>query len=1274
MRIKAGTIGVDLTADGKDFETTLKRADNLTEAFEANVDRRMKRAGNSLKGLGQAAGLTDKELSSLEKRMREGLAADSASRALEQLRRYAGLSASEYRNLATQMGVTTRASEKAGTSLGTLAKQAAVATAAYLSLRTAASLVSQTFADFRDYQSALVDMPKVTDQDLGKIDAAIKAMPRELGDPTSLLKGYYQTISAGVTDSTAAMDLLTTASKAAKAAHVSQEETIKGLTKTLAGFDGEIRNASEASDLLFKIEKLGQTSFAELVPVVGDIAAATHLVGVKSQEMAAGLSLITQTAGSTAEAATKWRGIMIGLYKPTENLQKVLTALGYQSGQAMIQHLGLADTLRTLQAVAEKSGFSLGKLFEDSEALTGIAALSAQQWGRYATILDDVRTGTDLTNQAFDRWKVSAQGVKDTYDATLKQVAIEFGSNFAPMMTRAMKDFQAELARPEGKAALESLALGVATLGENLLQSAVPGLTATVNALNDIIAAWNKIPAPLQGVLVGGGVGALLSKGNPWVTGVAALGGMAVFGDAANDRSVAEGMARGRKESQTQAILHGDTDGTIPELQTMFPDLASQVQNAKKQIDAIKVSLKDGLGSAAAEKTINDSLLAYAQQALSAGVKYELGAKSLSSGRIDCSGFVEGANETLFKSIGDQLSTAGIDPGMARAFADSSEGIITRVHKLTGQWWTGVTSGIEKSMLRPGMLIGFDTGPTKFDAGRALGIDHIVQVVQDITGALQVIQSSSSGGGVNIKSLESYLAAMKNAKAFVVDPYTSVRDKSLDSLSDYQKYSDGVRSIQKDLTRDIMASTLKEHQYKRWAIDQEIADIRNSEGYLFADIEQRKAIEDQLAQYRVQKLREVSEEEVRFRADSLRDFAQMSSQIGELSGNMELLRSSKMQEVQAWADELIAKAKKLFQGEELDRFASSVKQLQGLKGYSAVMDTATSYPEYAGAYNKINSEEKKAHEVRLEIYEQDLQGFSEISSKMVLVRMAAYDEIIAAAQKAGDKEREAFSKVNKEDAMEKTLKDIQKYGNATDAFYATLSLKFGTYKDDMSRMRDNAKMLGESLFDLSRDISSAIGDTFGDLVKGVAKGSLDIEDIGSSLLENLGDAFGNFAQKILEQWINNIFDSIAKQFTEGFLTKTFGATANSSWSLLSLFGFAHGGTFAGTTLPTNSILTSPTLFTTADSGFHAFASGGLGVAGEKGYEAIMPLKRMSNNDLGVKVDVGQNSQRQQETKPPVVNANTKVINVLDGAVLGDYMKSAAGEKIIVNVMRRNGVM
>ena len=63
---------------------------------------------------------------------------------------------------------------------------------------------------------------------------------------------------------------------------------------------------------------------------------------------------------------------------------------------------------------------------------------------------------------------------------------------------------------------------------------------------------------------------------------------------------------------------------------------------------------------------------------------------------------------------------------------------------------------------------------------------------------------------------------------------------------------------------------------------------------------------------------------------------------------------------------------------------------------------------------------------------------------------------------------------------------------------------------------------------------------------------------------------------------------------------------------------------------------------------------------------------MSNNDLGVKVDVGQGSQRQQESKPPVVNANTKVINVVDGKLLGEYMKSSEGEKILVNVITRAG--
>lgn len=592
MRIRAGTLAVDITADGRSLESTLKRSDSLTEAFATNIDRRMKRASGSLKSLGQAAGMTDKEIASLEDRMRRGMAADAASRSLEQLRRTAGLTTQEYRRLADQMGVSTRETDRATSSFGSLAKKVAVVTAAYVSFRAVSGAVSSSFADFREYESALTDMAKVTDQSLADIDAAIKAMPRDLGDPTSLVKGYYQTISAGVTDATAAMDMLTTAAKASRSAHVAQDDTIKALTKTMAGFDGEIRTAAEASDLLFSIEKLGQTSFSELVPVIGDVAESTHLVGVSSQEMAAGLSLITQTSGSTAEAATKWRAIMIGLYKPTESMGKVLKALGYESGVAMVKEKGFAGALQTLQATADKSHFSLGKLFESSEALTGIAGLGAQDWQRYSDILRQVEGSAGATEAAFGRFKQTSQSAVDTFEATWKETAIEFGEQLAPAMTQAMKDFQDEITRPEGRAALQSLASGAVSLGENLMHNAVPAMTATVDALNEIIGVWNKIPAPLQGAIVGGGTAALLSKGNAWATGVGALYGMATFGDAANDRSVAEGLARAQASSKLYASHGSSGSSTTSALDASIPaDFVPKAKKAAAAVDGIKVSL-----------------------------------------------------------------------------------------------------------------------------------------------------------------------------------------------------------------------------------------------------------------------------------------------------------------------------------------------------------------------------------------------------------------------------------------------------------------------------------------------------------------------------------------------------------------------------------------------------------------------------------------------------------------------------------------------------------
>jgi len=592
MRIKAGTLAVDITADGKSFEATLKRDDSLSEAFADNVDKRMKRVGGSLQSVGKAAGMTEGEMAALEKRMRDGLAADTASRALQNLKRYAGLTASEYASLAAKLGVASKESNKAGLSLSALTKRATAAAAAFFSVRAGLHAAGEAFNQFMGYESSLVDMGKVTHQSLAEIDAAIKGMPRILGDPTALMQGYYQTISAGVTDTAAAMDMLTAAAKAAKAAHVAQADTIKGLTKTMAGFDGEIRNATEASDLLFTIEKLGQTSFAELVPVVGDVAESTHLVGVSSKEMAAGLSLITQTSGSTAEAATKWKAIMVGLYKPTEDLTKVLDALGYKSGVDMVKQQGFVGALQTLQGVADRSGFSLGRLFESAEALTGIAGLSAQNWGRFADMLHQVEASTGGTDAAFQRWRQTSQAVKDTYDATMRQMAIEFGHELAPMMTDGMEKFSAMILK--NKEPIVTALGGIAT-ATGWITSGVMAATKEYERFANVIAAAVAV-----------------AKGQMDFSDWALSGPEELAGKLreAGERARAE-AERQVKEAKTQKILEGDNSGTIPELAGMFPDLAPEAQTAKKAVDGVTVAL--GKAGDAAERFAAESTAALEQ-------------------------------------------------------------------------------------------------------------------------------------------------------------------------------------------------------------------------------------------------------------------------------------------------------------------------------------------------------------------------------------------------------------------------------------------------------------------------------------------------------------------------------------------------------------------------------------------------------------------------------------------------------------------------------------
>ena len=365
---------------------------------------------------------------------------------------------------------------------------------------------------FDDFESALTDMAKVTDRDLNLIKADIMGLPKELGTATELVRGYYQTISAGVTDPQKALEVLTGAAKAAKAAHADQGEVIKVVTKLMAGFQGEIKNVTEATDLLFRIEKQGQTTFQELVPVMGDLATISHEVGVSTDEMGAALALIAQTAGDTSEAATQYKSILVGLFKPQEELTKAFEKLGYESGKAMIKELGLADTLRKLRQYSDETGVSFGKLLGRKEGLIGAAALAANNFEKFNEQLEGMRDRAGGTARAFANWSDTFEAVRAIFKSTLEDILIKLGEKLVPAVTRAM----------------EGLGKWIQFNGDKVIKffedtvnagSKLGSVAASIGKLlQNTLEGWNKLPRIIRDIgiipaVLGGKVGLGIAMG-----------------------------------------------------------------------------------------------------------------------------------------------------------------------------------------------------------------------------------------------------------------------------------------------------------------------------------------------------------------------------------------------------------------------------------------------------------------------------------------------------------------------------------------------------------------------------------------------------------------------------------------------------------------------------------------------------------------------------------------------------------------------------------------
>ena len=177
----------------------------------------------------------------------------------------------------------------------------------------------------------------------------------------------------------------------------------------------------------------------------------------------------------------------------------------------------------------------------------------------------------------------------------------------------------------------------------------------------------------------------------------------------------------------------------------------------------------------------------------------------------------------------------------------------------------------------------------------------------------------------------------------------------------------------------------------------------------------------------------------------------------------------------------------------------------------------------------------------------------------------------------------------------------------------------------------------------SREIAQGLAqDITGPIKEALTSGEFTWESFAgaiSRIAQNLATRLSDLAFKPIENALINAFTG-----GSGF----FG----------SLFGFAKGGVFAGgaelTAFARGGVVNRPTVF--------PFAKG-VGLMGEAGPEAILPLRRGKGGRLGVEMN--------GDDLAAPSSMSTRIINVLDPSVVGDYLATPSGERAILNVIRRN---
>jgi TP901 family phage tail tape measure protein len=310
------------------------------------------------------------------------------------------------------------------------------------SIASTVSALRDGFTASLDLQSKFLEIRAIS-QD---IPLSIQTWATELAKVSSkwgadlfdVTEGAYQALSNQVAKGRDAILFVDEAMKLSAATASTATEAVNALSSVLNAYGESSSSAAKYAAQLFKTVELGRVRLGEMSNNLGDIVILASNLGIPFEEVAAGITMMTNQGMKFNKTATQIRGALNKLLKPTEEMQGLFDSFGVSSGEALVKLIGFPGIIESIKDETGGASNEVARYFNTMRGmLFGVAVTSERTSELYKQSIDKIKNSME-TYEAAAKERLNSPLVQ--FQSRMKEVQNMFRVDFGPAIINTLAE------------------------------------------------------------------------------------------------------------------------------------------------------------------------------------------------------------------------------------------------------------------------------------------------------------------------------------------------------------------------------------------------------------------------------------------------------------------------------------------------------------------------------------------------------------------------------------------------------------------------------------------------------------------------------------------------------------------------------------------------------------------------------------------------------------------------------------------------------------------